>query len=195
VADEKKKDAAAAAPAPAAAPESDAPAGPKLIMGMPLPLFGFTVLNLVAMLGGLGYIIWVGLIYQKPPITEEHASLDIQQKVEGHLTGTHDIASEEILTDLSEMTILLKGMRGGKTHYITVKTSLSCPSQNCANQVKELKAKVEDAVQQAFSARSFSELAQLETKFRVKHEIITRVNSYLKDAAVTDLYFENFIVQ
>ena len=193
---DEKKDAAAAAPAatPAAGGEAEAPAGPKLIMGLPLPLFAFTAVNLLAMIGGIGYIIWVSLIYQKPPITEEYASQDIQKTLEQKVAD-HEVNAQEILVPLSEMTILLKTARGGKSHYITVKAFLSCPSQDCADQAKALKAKADDAIQTAFSARSFTELSQLETKFRIKHEIITKVNSFLKDTAITDLYFEEFIVQ
>lgn len=185
MADEKPKEAAAA---------EEAPSGPKLIMGMPLPLFGFVALNVLTMLGGIGYITWVSLLYQKPPITEAMASQAIQSKVKQKVEHT-EASTKEILADLEPMTIILKTARGGKNHYIAVHASLSCPSEKCAQQIKALKAKVEDTVQTAFAARSFTELSQLETKFRVKHEIITRINAYLTDTAITDLYFNEFLVQ
>jgi len=176
------------------APESEkeeAPAGPKKILGLPLPQFAFLAINILVMLGGLGFIVWASLVYKKPAITEEQAVKEITKKAEKKPEETPGVFVE----NYPEMTITLRSQQGGKTHYATVEVSLVCGSSACFDQVKANKAKIEDAIQTSMSARSYAELGSLEVKFRVKHEIAGRVNGFLKDAAVVDVLFTNFLVQ
>jgi len=174
--------------------EAEAPKGPKLIMGLPLVIFIFLALNVVIMLGGTGYIVWAMLLFKKPPITNTQVVTEIQKKVEKKLPSV--VSNGELfIENYAEMTVNLRSQTGGKNHYATVEVSLACATENCQNQVKGIKAKVEDTVQSAIAARSYTELNSLETKFRLKHEITQKVNSFLKDAAIVDVYFQNFVVQ
>ncbi|RYZ98180.1 MAG: hypothetical protein EOP11_21025, partial [Proteobacteria bacterium] len=62
--------------------KDDAPAGPKLIMGFPLPQVIFALANVLVMIGGLYFIITAALLYKKPPITDSQAVQEIQKKEE-----------------------------------------------------------------------------------------------------------------
>lgn len=170
----------------------EAPAGPKMIAGVPLPIFLFIVINVLVVAGSFAYIFHTALIYKKPAITEDQVRAEVakEEKKKAVVTG------EDYLTiDYTEMTITLRSERGGKTHYATVESTLVCGSPECLAQVKENKAKIEDAIQTAFAARSYTELQSLETKFRVKHEILNRVNSFLAGTAAVDLLFTSFLIQ
>lgn len=172
------------------AAEGAEPSGPKLILGMPLPQFLFVVLNTLVMLGGLGYVVQVSLLYKKPPITEPQVVAEIQKKV-----VKEESAAGYFVENYPETTINLRTQRGGKNHYATVEVSLVCTTERCHEQLKSIRAKVEDAIQSAISARSYQELQSLEIKYRIKHELLGRVNSYLKDTAATEVLFTNFLVQ
>lgn len=167
-----------------------APAGPKLVMGLPLPIVAFAGINLLLMLGGLGFIVQTALLYKKPPITEEQVVKEIEKKV-AKAPETQGVFVEAF----PEMTITLRVPAGGRNRYATAEVAIVCASEDCLAQVKGNKAKVEDAIQSAVSGRSYNELGSLEVKFRVKHEILGRVNSFLKDTAATDVLFTNFLVQ
>lgn len=172
------------------AEKEEAPAGPKKIMGLPLPLFGFVAGNVLVMLGGLGFIVWASLIYKKPRITNEQVVQEVKK------AAAPKEAPTAFLTETyAESTITLRGLQGGKNHYATVETVVVCGTDECLAQVKGNKAKIEDAIQSSLSARSYAELNSLEMKFRVKHEILTKVNSFLKGTAATDLLFTTFVVQ
>lgn len=178
---------------PAAADPADAaPAGPKLIMGMPLLVFVFFVVNILVMAGALAYIVHVSLLYKKPAITEDQVQSEITKAEQKKALN---LGEEFITVDYNEMTITLRSEQGGKPHYATVETTLVCGSPECEFQVKDNKAKVEDAIQTALSSRSYTELSSLETKFRVKHEILGKVNAMLKDTAAVDLLFRSFLIQ
>ncbi|MGZ3694548.1 MAG: flagellar basal body-associated FliL family protein [Bdellovibrionota bacterium] len=171
----------------------DAPTGPKMIMGMPLLQFVFIVVNLLIMGGGLAFIIHASLIYKKPAITDSAVINEIKKKETARLKLLDE--SGFFTENYQEMTITLRGEQGGKTHYATLEMSLVCGSENCLSQLKENRAKVEDTVQTVMGARSYSELGSLEVKFRVKHDIMSKINTFLEGTAVTDVLFTNLLIQ
>lgn len=172
--------------------KEEAPAGPKMILGMPLPQFLFVVINILIMLGGLGFIVWASLLYKKPAITNDQVVKEIVKKVE---EPKLQVGTGFFAESYPEMTITLKGQQGGKVHYATVEVSIVCGSEECVAQVRNNKAKIEDAIQNGLSSRTYTELGSLEVKFRVKHEIMSKVNGFLKDTAIIDVLFTSFLVQ
>ncbi len=177
------------------AAEKDAkevPAGPKMILGMPLPVFAFVVFNILVMAGAFAYIVHASLVYEKPPITDAQVESEITKAEKKKALNVGD---EYLVISYPEMTVTLKGAKGGKSHYATIETALVCGTEICKSQVEENRAKVEDAIQTALSSRSYSELGSLEVKFRVKHEILGTVNSFLKNTAALDVYFSSFLIQ
>jgi flagellar FliL protein len=178
------------AKAPAEEAKDEAPAGPKIIMGMPMVTFLFLVINLVVMAGAFAFILQASLFYKKPAITDAQATAEIQKREKKIETG-----NEVIAIGYPEMTITLRGEQGGKTRYATLEATVICGSETCKAQVDENRAKIQDAIQTVMSSRTYTELTSLETKFRVKHEILNQVNSYLKETAAVDILFTNFLVQ
>lgn len=178
------------------APEKDAapaaPTGPKMIMGMPLPIFAFVIVNVLVMAGAFGFIVHASLIYKKPAITDSQVEHEITAAEKKKLV---EVGQDLIAINYAEMTITLRGEQGGKTRYATIETTLICGNEACKAQVDENRAKVEDAIQSVLSGRSYTELSSLETKFRVKHEILGKVNSFLKNTAAVDFLFTSFLVQ
>jgi flagellar FliL protein len=172
--------------------EGEAPAGPKKILGMPMLQAILVLGNVLIVLAGFGFIVWASLIYKKPAITEPQAVKEIVKKVEKGAETT----GEGVFTETyQEMTITLDSQKGGRNRYATVEVVLLCGSEECLSQVKGNRAKIEDAIQTTISTRSYAELSSLEVKFRVKHELVGKVNSFLQGVAVVDVLFTNFIVQ
>jgi|GEM_PF-4557493 len=169
-----------------------APAGPKMIMGMPLPVFAFVVVNLLVMVGAFAFIFHASLIYQKPAITDAQVESEITK---AEKKKALEVGQDFLVVSYSETTVMLKSQQGGKPHYATLEASLVCGNESCKAQVEENRAKVEDAIQTVVGSRSYTELTSLETKFRVKHEVLNKVNSFLKDTAAVDLLFTSFLVQ
>ncbi|MGZ3650158.1 MAG: flagellar basal body-associated FliL family protein [Bdellovibrionota bacterium] len=178
--------------APAAEAKDEAPAGPKMIMGMPLMTFLFIAINVVVMAGAFAFVVQASLFYKKPAITDAQVTAEITKAEQKKAVQTGD---DVIVISYPEMTITLRGEQGGKVHYATVEATVICGSEACQTQVAENKAKIQDTIQTVMSARSYNELASLDTKFRVKHEILNQVNSFLHDTAVVDVLFTSFLIQ
>jgi flagellar basal body-associated protein FliL len=177
----------------AAEAATEAPAGPKKIMGLPLLQFVFIAVNLLVMCGGLAFIFYASMIYKKPAITDSAVITEIKKKEAARLKRLDE--SGFFTENYQEMTITLRGEQGGKTHYATLEMTLVCGSENCVSQLKENRAKVEDTVQTVMGARSYTELGSLEVKFRVKHEIMGKVNTFLVETSITDVLFTNLLIQ
>lgn len=168
------------------------PAGPKMILGMPLPMFAFVAVNVLVMAGAFAFIVHASLVYKKPSITDAQVEAEITKAEKKKAVNVGD---EYLVIAYPEMTVTLKGAKGGKTHYATIETALVCGTESCKSQVEDNRAKVEDAIQSALGSRSYTELGSLEVKFRVKHEILGVVNTFLKDTAAVDLLFTSFLIQ
>lgn len=174
----------------AAEKAEEAPAGPKMIMGLPFLTFLLLVVNLLVTLGCFGFIYYASLVYKKPVFTEKQMTEEITKKVAKQEQETGYFA-----VSYPETTVTLRVEPGTKGHFATVETTLVCPTVECETQVKAIRAKVEDRIQSVIASRSYTELQSLETKFRVKHEILNHVNSFLKGTAAVDLLFTSFLVQ
>src|SRR5947207_1916232 len=107
-------------------PETDeTPAGPKMIMGMPLPTFLLVAVNMLVMAGAFAFIVYASLIYKKPTITDDQATAEITK---AERKKALNVGEDYIPLSYPEMTITLRSEAGGKTHYATVETTLVCGS-------------------------------------------------------------------
>lgn len=199
MAEEKKPEAAPAAPAPKDAAAAAAPAAevkpPRLILGFPLLVAVLLVLNLLVMTGGVGFLGWYKLVRKTPVLTETQAAKEIEAKVAPKTAVAVPHGDGKYLETYAERTINLRSMRGALSHYVTLEIVLECPTEECLRQAKNLRSKVEDTIQSAISRRSYTELSSLEAKFRLKHEMLSKINGFLRDTVATELYFTSFIIQ
>lgn len=177
--------------AAAGAAKPEAPAGPKMILGMTIPVLALVAVNLLMMLAGLGYIIFVSLLYTPNPITDEVATQEISKNAAKKAGADGNIHIEP----LSALTINLKVISGGKNHFATVTAAVECSNEECIQQVKAYKTKIEDLVQDKISTKSFTELNALETRFRLRHEILEEANTYITEGTITNIYFDEFVIQ
>ncbi len=180
------------------APAKDEPAGPKMILGLSLPMFGMAALNALVMIGGMSYVVYVKMIYKKPPITEPMVVAEIKKNAlpkKNLLSGTVEEEKKFFTEAFPEMTVNLRTTKGGKEHFATLEVALACENEQCASALKASKAKIQDTIQAAISSRSYTELNSIEIKARLKFEIQQKVNAFLQDDPVTEVYFTDFIVQ
>ena len=185
-------------PAPAgekieASPEE--PSGPKMILGLPLPILGLVAANVLVMLGGFGFIYYWKLVYKPPVITEVATKAEIKKVSE--LEEKQKIAADGAvrIVNLPEMNINLRSKVGGRNHYATIAIAMKCNNDACMEEMRALRVKVEDTIQTIISSRSYAELTMSEASFRLKHEITRSVNSLLKNGTVTDTFFSDYTVQ
>src|SRR3989344_1062571 len=120
------KDAAKAGASKADDSEKELPSGPKVIMGLHLPIFVLVALNIVCVVGGFGFIYYWKMIYKPPVITEAASKLQIKTKSE--LEEKKKLAADGALriVQLPEMNVNLRSKVGGRNHYATLTIAMKC---------------------------------------------------------------------
>jgi flagellar basal body-associated protein FliL len=184
MADEKK---------PAEGAAAEAPKQPKIILGFPLPIFILIALNLLVMSGGLGYLTWFKILRKSPVLTEESAEKQVLSAAKPAVTTP---VNTGIFTEVyPERTINLRSARGGTSHYVTVEVAIECGNEECQQALKAIRAKVEDTIQSSFAQKSYTELSTVDAKFRMRHQMLEKINSFLLKSPALDLYFSSLIIQ
>lgn len=170
---------------------------PLRIAGLSLPLLILALLNILIMLGGMGAVVYFRLLYQPPVITNTQAIKDIEKVEKKKVVSKEDQADliDRVAVPLPNLIINLRTQQGGKNRYASVNIVLECSNQACSDEINNLKPKLLDSIRMAVAKRSYAELVQSNTKFRMKHEITRLANSLIEGGNVTNTYFSQFIVQ
>lgn len=167
---------------------------PMRIAGLSLPVFILALLNFLVMAGGLGAVVYFRLIYKPPIITEQMAMQEVEKENNKVKEAEAELDTRKTL-DLPPLIINLRTERGGKNHYASVKVVIECSNEACFQELTDAKPQLLDSVQSTIAKRSYSELIQGYTKFRIRHEITRLANSITTQGDVTNAYFSQFTVQ
>ena len=80
------------------------------------------------------------------------------------------------------------------TRYLKVTVNLELASGS-PDELEAYKAKIRDSLIILLSSKSYSDIGTVEGKYRMRDEIVARVNQYLKDSKVETAYFTEFVIQ
>ena len=94
---------------------------------------------------------------------------------------------------MDPFVVNLAGSSGKRFLKVTVTMELSSPEVN--PEFEENLQKITDSILVLLSSKSFEDVYSVQGKFKLKDEIVTRVNRFLVIGHVKDAYFTEFIVQ
>lgn len=83
---------------------------------------------------------------------------------------------------------------GGK-RYLRVKIVLELNHVDLASEIEENLPQVNDKILMILPSKTFNAIKTFEGKMALKKEIMNGLNSLLKEGKVSNLYFEEFVVQ
>ena len=160
-----------------------AEAGGKKPIGM---IIGIIVGLLV--LGGGGYYAYTNFFQEKP--AEE-------KPAEGE-EGKEEAPPEEdlnlgVMFPMDPFVVNLAGSEGKRFLKVTISLELSTPEVHL--EIKENIQKVTDSILILLSSKAFEDVYSVQSKFKLKDEITTRVNRFLVVGHIKDAYFTEFIIQ
>ncbi|HUU51260.1 MAG TPA: flagellar basal body-associated FliL family protein [Nitrospinota bacterium] len=93
---------------------------------------------------------------------------------------------ETFIVNLSEDT--------GK-RYLKTTLELELPDLGSKEEVEKRKAQIRDNLLVLLSSKSFSDINTIKGKYKLKDEIITRLNAILVNGKVKQVYFTEFVIQ
>ena len=161
---------------------ADGPAAKKKPMGMIIGI----IVGLLA-LGGGGYYAYMTYFQEKPveevPVEgEEGAAQEVEESV-----------NLGAMFPLDPFIVNLAGSEGKRFLKVTISLELSTPEVHA--ELKENIQKVTDSILVLLSSKSFEDVYSVRGKFKLKDEVVTRVNRFLVVGHVKDAYFTEFIIQ
>jgi len=86
-------------------------------------------------------------------------------------------------------------MDNGGERYLKVVLQLELSDPEVVAELKEIKPKLRDAVLGILSSKSLKDISTTEGKQRLKEEITHRLNSYLTQGRILQVYFTDFVIQ
>ncbi len=81
------------------------------------------------------------------------------------------------------------------TRYLKLTLKFELEDQSAEPEIKGQLPKIRDALIILLSSKNYAEIGTVEGKYRLREEIIKRVNRFLEDTPVRGVYFTDFVIQ
>lgn len=94
---------------------------------------------------------------------------------------------------LDPFVVNLSEPRGNR--YLKSTIELEMDSEALKAELERRKAQLRDTILQLLTSKSSQELQALEGKFRLRDELLSRINAMLVNGTVTRVYFTEFVIQ
>lgn len=141
---------------------------------------------LVLLGGGIGaYFMFFSASPEEeaePKTQEEQVEETIQQS---GMPGT--------MFPIESFIVNLAGSEGKRFLKVTIDLELN--KEEAAEEVKTRLPQVKDSILVLLSSKTFEEVYTVQGKFKLRDEIISRTNSFLKTGKVKNIYFTEFVIQ
>ncbi|HIJ83902.1 MAG: flagellar basal body-associated protein FliL [Magnetococcales bacterium] len=94
---------------------------------------------------------------------------------------------------LEPFVVNLSEPRGNR--YLKSTIELEMDGEALGAELERRKAQLRDTILQLLTSKSSQELQALEGKFRLRDELLSRINAMLVNGTVTRVYFTEFVIQ
>lgn len=94
---------------------------------------------------------------------------------------------------IDPFVVNLNEPRGNR--YLKTTIQLEMDSPELRTELERRQAQLQDVILALLTSKSSKELQALEGKFRLREELLSRINALLVNGAVTRVYFTEFVIQ
>ncbi len=94
---------------------------------------------------------------------------------------------------LDPFVVNLNEPRGNR--YLKTTIQLEMDSPELRGELDRRQAQLQDVILALLTSKSSKELQALEGKFRLREELLSRINALLVNGAITRVYFTEFVIQ
>lgn len=94
---------------------------------------------------------------------------------------------------IESFIVNLAGSEGKR--FLKVTIDLELDKQEATEEVKARLPQIKDSVLVLLSSKTFEEVYTVQGKFKLRDEVISRTNSFLKTGKVKNIYFTEFVIQ
>jgi flagellar FliL protein len=84
--------------------------------------------------------------------------------------------------------------KGGK-RFLRVAMHLELEDKNLAGEIDKRLSQIRNRILMILPTKRFEDISSTEGKIALRDEIMTKLNSLLKDGSITNIYFVEFVIQ
>lgn len=139
---------------------------------------------LLTLLGVGGFIVYKKVL--SPPsedVKKEQAAKEAEEEA----------ATLGLVTPFEPFIVNLQGEAGKRYLKVTMQVELS--SAEVSEEVTNKMPQIKDSIITVLSSKATRDLLTIEGKFKLKEEILLRINKLLKRGVVKNVYFVEFVIQ
>ncbi len=127
--------------------------------------------------------------------TEKHAPEKKKKESGGHGGGDSAEAAGDgpAVYGLKTFIVNLQDQSGGR--YLKLTLNLELTSPESSGDLKVNDPKIRDSIIILLSSKSYSDIGTVEGKYKLRDEIVNRINQFLPDNSVKTAYFTEFVIQ
>ncbi len=184
------------------APDGDMPSAPKKAKNK-LALIIIIAVLLLALIGVGGYLA-VTMLGSKKAVKggAEHAAPTAEGERSGGEAKSGEAGGGEagggegkmgVFVSLDPFIVNLASDSGKRYLKITMQLELARPDM--AAEVNNRMPQIKDAVITVLSSKTADDLLTIEGKFRLKEQVLTRINNTLTSGVVKNIFFVEFVIQ
>ena len=141
-------------------------------------------LAFMSIMGAGFFILWNKVSLQDP---------QIEQKQEDKAEAANDQDEIRPVYSLSAFVVNLSDR--GVTRYLRTKMDLELDSEDTTAEVEKRLPQIRDAILMIVPAKKSKDINTIEGKIALRDEIMERLNSFIKNGSVTNIYFTEFVIQ
>lgn len=182
--------------------EKSAESGEKKKSGNMLLIIIIIVLVLLLVIGGIVAMLMLGNHDAEPAAEhgskkeasahpDEEAPAKEHKSEGGHASGGGTEVG--LMFPLESFTVNLLSESGRR--YLKVEMNLEIEGEELSPELEEKKPIFRDIIIRLLSSKSLEEISTVKGKEKIKEEIVSEINTRLKDGKVLNVYFTDFVVQ
>jgi len=147
-------------------------------------LIGFLVVLMLGLGGGL-FMMW-----------SKMSALDTQIKAQTSEEPEKQAVLEEPLGIVVPMeTFIVNLADKGGTRYLRLTIGLELGTKELKKELEKRMPQVRDSILMILPTKRFADISTAEGKTTLRNEIMEKLNSFLSQGNVTNIYFKEFVVQ
>ncbi|MDL1962740.1 MAG: flagellar basal body-associated FliL family protein [Deltaproteobacteria bacterium] len=149
----------------------------KLIIFIIIPLILVNV-------GAVSFVIWNKTSFFSSQTEKESESEKVSEN-----------NSEVIKPIYSLDTFIVNLADKGGRRFLRVTMDLELKNEGLAEEIDKRLSKIRDSILMIIPTKRFEDINSLEGKIVLRDEVMTKLNSFLKNGSITNIYFVEFVIQ
>jgi flagellar protein FliL len=154
------------------------------------------VLVLVLIIGGVVAALMMGN-HETEAETSQESKTEVA--TDGAEKATKSNHSNKALTEVGIMfpldTFTVNLLSESGRRYLKVQITLEMEGKELSPELEEKKAVFRDIIIRILSSKSLEEISTIKGKETLKEQIVSELNTRLKDGKIENIYFTDFVVQ